>query len=132
MADFDPHEAEIAAWMQQFAAIDDHERRLPDATSIWVKAKLLQSAAAAERAVLPITRTQIVGYVVIAACWAALLNWKWAALSAWFRGLTPTHMILHAAGAEAAASLSATFFAVLVVLASATLMLAFHTILAEE
>ena len=132
MADFDPHEAEVAAWMQQFARIDDHEHRLPDATSIWVKAKLLQSSAAAERAVLPITRTQIVAYVVVAACWAGLLNWKWAVLSAWFRSLTPTHVILGAAGAEAAASLSATFFAVLVALASATLMLAFHTILAEE
>jgi len=132
MADFDPHEAHVAAWMQQFAGIDDQERRLPDASSIWVKAKLLQSAAAAERAVLPITRTQIVAYVVIAACWAALLNWKWVALSAWFRGLTPTHMILHAAGAETAATVSATFFAALIALASVTVMLAFHTILAEE
>jgi hypothetical protein len=132
MADFDPHEAEVALWMQQFAGIDDRQGPLPDAASIWVKAKLLQSAAAAERAVLPITRIQIVAYVVVAACWAALLNWKWAALSAWFRGLTPTHMILHAAGAEAAATVSATFFAALIALASVTVVLAFHTILAEE
>ena len=61
-----------------------------------------------------------------------MLNWKWAALSAWFSSLTPTHVILGAAGAETAANLSATFFGALVALASATVMLAFHTILAEE
>jgi hypothetical protein len=132
MVDFDPHEAEVAAWMQRFAGMDDHERSLPDARSLWVKARLLQSTAAAERAVRPISRVQIVAYVVVAASWAALLNWKWAALSAWFRGLTPAHMILHATGAETAATLSATFFGALVALASVTLMLAFHTILAEE
>jgi len=41
-------------------------------------------------------------------------------------------VILGAAGAETAASLSTTFFLMLIVLASVTAVLAFQTILAEE
>ena len=65
-------------------------------------------------------------------CWAALLMWKWPVLHAWINGFTPTHIILGAAGAQPAASLSLTLLAVLVILASVTVMLAMHTILAEE
>jgi hypothetical protein len=124
--------AEIAPWMQQFARMDDREHKLPDPASLWVRAKLLQSTAAADRASLPITRVQIASYLVVAGCWAALLTWKWSALSAWINSFTPAHVILGAAGAETAASLSATFFLMLIVLASVTAMLAFQTILAEE
>jgi hypothetical protein len=132
MADLDPIEAEVAAWMQQFARIDDRQRALPDPSALWVKAKLLQSTAAADRATRPITRIQITAYLVVAAGWAALMTWKWNALSAWFNSFTPSHIILGATGAETAASLSLTFFMVLIALASVTVMLAFHTILAEE
>ncbi len=132
MPDLDPIEAEVAAWMQQFAAIDDRHHRLPDATALWVKAKLLQSTAAAERAGRPITRIQMAAYLIVAAGWAALLTWKWAPLRAWFNSFTPSHIILGVTGAEAATSLSLTFFMVLIALASVTVMLAFHTILAEE
>ena len=118
--------------MQQFARMDDRAHKLPDPASLWVRAKLLQSTAAADRASLPITRVQIASYLVVAGCWAALLTWKWSALSAWINSFTPAHVILGAAGAETAASLSAMFFLMLIVLASVTAMLAFHTILAEE
>jgi len=110
----------------------DRERQLPDPTTMWVKAKLLQSQALAERASRPITRVQIAAYLIVAGGWAALVTWKWTTLSAWLNSFTPSHIILGATGAEAAASLSLTFFAALVVLASVTVMLAFHTILAEE
>jgi hypothetical protein len=129
----DPLEAHVDAWMQQFARIDERSRPLPDPAALWVKAKLMQSTAAAERAARPITTAQIAAYLVVAACWAGLLTWKWNALMAWFNGFTPTRLVLGAAGAEsAAASLSATFFMALIALVSVTAMLAFHTILAEE
>ncbi len=134
MADIerDPMEAQVDAWMQQFARLDDRPRSLPDASTLWVRATLLQSVVTAERANRPITNAQIGAYLVVAAGWAALLMWKWNALATWLRGFTPTHIILGAAGAEAATSLSLTFVLILIVLASVTVMLAFHTILAEE
>ncbi len=130
--ELDSLEAQVDAWMQQFAKVDDRRHALPDASALWVKAKLLQSTAAAERASRPITRVQVAAYLVVAAGWATLLTWKWSALSAWFNSFTPSHIILGATGAETAATLSMTFFAALIALASGTVMLAFHTILAED
>ena len=123
--------AEVAPWMVSFAKQDDREHILPDPTVLWLKAKLLQSSAAVERAALPITRAQIVAYLVLAAGWATLLTWKWNALQAWVSAFTPFGI---AAGAKAAGgtTLSMTVLITLVLLASATAMLAFHTILAEE
>lgn len=132
MREIDPLEAQIGDWMQRFAAIPDRERKLPDPNTMWVKAKLMQSQALADRASQPITRVQIAAYLIVAGGWAALVTWKWSALSAWINSFTPSHIILGATGAETAASLSLTFFAALIVLASVTVMLAFHTILAEE
>ncbi|MDQ6800479.1 MAG: hypothetical protein M3041_06540 [Acidobacteriota bacterium] len=132
MSDFDPMEAEVDDWMRQFAKIDDRHRPLPDASTLWVKAKLMQSTAAMERASRPITRVQIAAYGLVAGSWAAVLTWKWNALSSWFNSFSPARIVLAGAGASAATSLSLTFFMMLVALASATVMLAFHTILAEE
>jgi len=132
MADFDPLEAEVDTWMKQFAAIDDRPHGLPDPGALWVKAKLLQSQAAMERASRPITGIQIAAYLLVAGGWAALVTWKWSALSAWINSFTPSHIILGAAGAQTASSLSLTFVMALIALASVTVMLAFHTILAEE
>jgi len=128
----DPFEAEVDAWMQQFARVDDRTRPLPDANALWVKAKLLQTTAAMERATRPMTRVQIAAYLIVASGWAAVVTWKWNALIAWFNGFTPAHIILGAVGAQTAQSLSLTFFMALIALASVTVMLAFHTILAEE
>ena len=131
MPEIDPLERDIDVWMKEFAAAD-RSPHLPDANSIWVKAKLMQSAAAMERAARPITRVQIAAYLIVAGSWAALVTWKWNALAAWINSFTPTHIILGAAGAETARSLSLTFVMALIVLASVTVILAFHTILAEE
>lgn len=128
----DPLESQVHAWMQRFAGIDARPPRLPDASTLWIRARLLQSEAAAQRIARPITNAQIGAYLGVAALWAALLMWKWNALLAWIQGFTPTHIILGAAGAEASASLSLTFLAFVVVLASVTVMLAFHTILADD
>lgn len=131
MPDIDPFERDIDAWMKQFAIVDRHPQ-LPDANTLWVKAKLMQSVAAAERAALPVTRTQIAAYLIVAAGWAALVTWKWTALQAWINSFTPAHIIMGAAGAQTAQSLSLTFLMALIALASVTVILAFHTILAEE
>ena len=116
---------------KQLAAID-HTPRLPDPNSLWVKAKLLQSTAAMERASRPLTRFQIAAYLIVAGGWAALVTWKWSALQAWINSFTPAHIIMGAAGAQTAQSLSLTLLMALIALGSVTVMLAFHTILAEE
>jgi hypothetical protein len=123
--------AEVAPWMASFSGINEREHILPDPAVLWLKARLLQSNAAVERASLPITRLQIAAYLIIAACWAALLTWKSAALQVWISHLSPGHLIL-SAGTNATASLSVTVLFAVIVLASATVGVAMHTILAEE
>lgn len=125
--------AEVGPWMEEFARIDDREHILPDPAVLWLKAKLMQSNTMMHRVSLPITRLQIAAYLTVAACWAALLTWKWPAIQAWVNSITPSHVILASSGAQAsAASLSVSFFAGVVVLASATVFLAMQTILAED
>jgi hypothetical protein len=124
--------AEVAPWMNSFSGINEREHILPDPAVLWLKARLLQSNAAVERASLPITRLQIAAYLIIAACWAALLTWKSAALQLWINHLSPGHMILNAGGANTTASLSVTVLFAVIALASATVGVAMHTILAEE
>jgi hypothetical protein len=123
--------AEVAPWMTRFSGINEREHILPDPAVLWLKARLLQSKTAVERASLPITRLQIAAYLIIAACWAALLTWKSAALQIWITRLSPTHVILNG-GADATASLSVTVLFAVIVLSSATVGVAMHTILAEE
>ena len=124
--------AEVAPWMAKFSGIDERQHILPDPAVLWLKAKLLQSNAAVERAALPMTRSLIAAYLIIAAGWAALLTWKWGALVAWMNVLNPGRMAAGAAGASGAATLSMTVLVTLVLLASATVMVAFHSILAKE
>lgn len=124
--------AETASWMSSFAAINTPATSLPDPAVLWLKAKLLHSSAAAQRAALPITRLQVAAYLIVAAGWAALLSWKWSSLRALINTFVPTHFILGAAGAETTASLSLTVFAVVIILSCGTVGLAMHTILAEE
>ncbi len=123
--------AEVAPWMARFSGLDEREHILPDPAVLWLKAKLLRSSSAVERAALPITRLQIAAYLVIAACWAALLTWKSAALQAWLNHLSPSHMILGDAGSRAT-SLSISVLVAIIILGSATVGVAMHTILAEE
>ena len=124
--------AEVASWMRELSKHDDREHILPDPSVLWLKAKLLQSSAAVERAALPITRSLIVAYLVIAAGWATLLTWKWSARLAWMNALNPGRIAAGTAVAGSSATLSLTVLITLVLLASATVMVAFHTILAEE
>jgi len=123
--------AEVAPWLTRFAGMDERTHVLPDPAVLWLKAKVLQTSAAVERAALPITRLQIAAYLIIAAGWAAILTWKSAALQAWINHFSPGHMILGATGAETT-SLSLSVLVAIIALASASVGVAMHTILAEE
>lgn len=124
--------AEVAPWMHGFASMEDREHILPDPSIIWLKAQLLEGRIAAERVSRPVTQIQMVAYVIVAGCWAALLTWKWNALEQWFGSIMPSHFVLGGASYAAAPSLSASFFVTILVLASLTMALALHTILAED
>jgi hypothetical protein len=119
----------VAPWMNRFSRISDREHILPDPAVVWLKARLLQNHADVVRASRPLDVAQFVAYAVVAAGWAALLTWKWDAVRSWLGGFTPAGIVSNAAGGG---SLSMSFFALIFVLASFTVMLALHTILAEE
>jgi hypothetical protein len=119
----------VAPWMTQFARIHDREHRLPDPSIIWLKAKLLQGVADVDRVSRPMDIVQLVAYAVVAGGWAGVLLWRWDAIEAWLRTFTPFGMVESVARAEA---LSLSVFALLFVLASMTVMVALHAILAEE
>ena len=123
--------AAAAPWMRELDGVDEREHRLPDPSMIWLKAQILRSSVTADRVSRPITSMQIAAYLIVAACWAALLTWKWNALQAWIDSLTPSRIILGNA-VTTSASLSASFFVAVIVLASATVMVALQTILADE
>lgn len=121
--------ASVAPWMSRFARISDREHILPDPQIVWLKAQLLQTSADVARASRPLNFLQLVAYLVVAGGWAALLTWKWEAVEKWVIGLTPTGMVQNMANGQ---SLSMSFFALLIALATMTVTLALHTILAEE
>ncbi|HKR63422.1 MAG TPA: hypothetical protein VJZ00_06785 [Thermoanaerobaculia bacterium] len=121
--------ASVAPWMTRFARISDREHILPDPSVVWLKAKLLQGAVDASRASRPLDVVQFVAYAIVAAGWAALLTWRWGAVRAWVGSFTPSALVTSAARAT---SMSVPLFAMIFVLASFTVMLALHTILAEE
>lgn len=121
--------ASVAPWMTRFARISDREHILPDPQIVWLKARLIQGTADVARVSRPLNALQLIAYLVVAGGWATLLTWKWDAVEAWMKGLTPTGMVQNMATGQ---SLSMSFFALLLVLATMTVTLALHTILAEE
>lgn len=121
--------ASVAPWMSRFARISDREHILPDPQIVWLKARLLQGAADVARVSRPLNALQLIAYLVVAGGWAALMTWKWDAVQKWLGGLTPKGMVENMAAGQ---SLSMSFFALLIVLATMTVTLALHTILAEE
>ena len=121
--------ASVAPWMTKFSRISDREHILPDPQIVYLKAKLLQGTADVARVSRPMNIAQLFAYLVVAGGWAALMTWKWAAVQTWIRGLTPSGMVQNLARGE---SLSMSFFALVFVLASMTVTLALHTIMAEE
>ena len=120
--------ASVAPWLDRFAHISDREHILPDPSIVWLKAQLLRGTADVARISRPMTVAQLVAYLVVAGGWAAVLTWKWDAVEAWIRTFSsPTGLVT--SGAQ---GFSIAFVSMVFVLASTTVMLALHTILAEE
>ena len=115
--------ASVAPFMTEFAERNVRTRALPDSRVIWVKAQLFGGSSAADRATRPISIAQIGSYIAVAAAWAALMMWKWPSIQSWFDGAVTGH--------PTAVPL-APLLVIAVGLVSTTLMLAMHTILAEE
>jgi hypothetical protein len=120
--------AAVAPWMSRFAKVRDREHMLPDPAVLWLKAQLLRSSAAAERIARPMNQVQWVAYITVAAGWAALLTWKWDAMMRWLGSITPQGMVAATGGA----ALSGSFLLTVLALGAMTVVLAVHTILAEE
>jgi hypothetical protein len=118
--------ASVAPWMDRFALMSDREHILPDPAVVWLKAKLLQGTADLGRVSRPLDVAQMVAYLVVAGGWAGLLTWHWPAIQRWMSGFTPAEVV------SLATSMSISFFALFFVMGSMTVMLALHTILAEE
>lgn len=118
--------ANIAPWMERFAQIDARKHVLPDPAVVWLKAQLLRTVTVVERVSRPMNAFQILCYVVVGGGWATLLTWKWAALQAWLSTITSAQILVDGAG------LSLRSFVIVFVLTSLTVMVALHTILADE
>ncbi len=123
--------ATVSSWMAELSEMNVRDRALPSASAVWLKAQLLGSQAAADRASRPFTVFQWIAYAVVASGWAALITWKWSAVQQWLFSLTPTHLIQRASGI-ATQSIPMSFYLGIAVLTSVTMVLALHTILAEE
>lgn len=122
--------AAIAPFMTRFSRTNERQRRLPDASVIWLKAQLLRGSVMAERVSRPLNVLQIASYVLVAGGWAAVLTWKWSNLQQWLLSVTPESLVGGLVGTGSA--LSIPFLLTVVGLASLTVMVALHTILAEE
>jgi hypothetical protein len=128
----DPAEIAVDAWMKEFASFDDREHILPDPSVIWMKARVVQSARAAERAARPITTMQIAAYAAVAGCWAALLTWRWRAIQSWLDALRPSNLLIQGTAVSGASIISTPLIVTLLVLGSVTIALAMHTIFADD
>jgi hypothetical protein len=119
----------VAPWMESLSSIEERPRPLPNPTIIWLKAQLLRNTAAASRAARPVTMFQTAAYIIVAAGWAGLITWKWDAI---YRMMTPTGLLATAAETAAASSLPVSMYGTVVLLATMTVTLGLHTILAED
>ncbi|HWS71488.1 MAG TPA: hypothetical protein VN605_05210, partial [Thermoanaerobaculia bacterium] len=103
--------ASVAQWMTELARHDDREHILPDPAVVYLKAQLLGQQAAMEQASRPLHMLQIAAYMTVAAGWAALLTWKWAAVEEWMLTFSPRYFVSGVLS-SGATSLSMTFFAI--------------------
>jgi hypothetical protein len=118
--------AAAAPFMTRLAHLDERLRKLPDPAVVWLKAQLFRGNFVAARAARPLNIVQMMAYGIVAAGWAAVLTWKWTDLQRWLLSFTPARLM------EGVSSLPVTFLLTVVVLATLTVMLGLHTILAEE
>jgi len=121
--------ASVAAWMDRIGRTDERTHKLPDPSVVWLKSQLLRGTAAAERVSRPVTIAQVLAYFTVAAGWAGFLNWKWEIVQRWMVGVSAQHIAVNAASTS---GVSLGMLATLFLLATITVVVALHTILAEE
>ena len=121
--------ASVAAWMDRLGRTDERTQKLPDPSVVWLKSQILRGSAAAERISAPLTVAQIVAYLVVAAGWAGFLSWKWSFVQRWISGFSAESI---ASRAATTGGVSFGMLLTLFVLSSITIVVALHTILAEE
>jgi len=119
--------AVVAPWMKRFASLNERQHILPHPSIVWLKAQVLRSSSEAARASRPMTYVQFFAYGLVASGWAALLTWKWEAIQELLRPFNATNI---ASGSFSVSSVP--MFGALMLLATVTVTLALHTILAEE
>lgn len=121
--------ASVAAWMDRIGRTDERVGKLPDPSVVWLKSQILRGSAVAERVSRPVTIAQILAYLTVAAGWAGFLTWKWAFVGRWMSGFSPEHIAVSAAsGGGVSMGVLITLF----LLSSITVVVALHTILAED
>jgi len=121
--------ASVASWMDRIGRTDERQHKLPDPSVVWLKSQILRGTAAAERVSRPVTIVQVLAYFVVAAGWAGFLNWKWTIVQGWMRGVSAQHIAVNAASTG---GVSLGMLVTLFLLSSITVVVALHTILAEE
>lgn len=119
-----------APFMTRLSKVDARQKSLPDPGVVWLKAQLLGGSAVADRIARPLNIIQMIAYGVVAAGWVALMTWKWGDLQRWLGSLTPSGVAEGLGGTGA--GLSGGVLMMLIVLSTVTVVVAFHTILAEE
>jgi hypothetical protein len=120
--------AAVAGFMDRLGRTDERAHKLPDPAVVWMKSQILRGTMAADRISRPITIAQTVSYLVVAAGWAGFLSWKWPSITGWMTSFSPEGIASHATSAPMSMSVLATLF----ILSSITVLVALHTILAEE
>ena len=121
--------ASVAGWMDLLGRTDERQQKLPDPAVVWLKSQILRGSAVAERASRPVTIAQVIAYLLVAAGWAGFLSWKWTFIRDWMTGFSPESIAARAA-TTSGVSLGVLF--TLFVLSSITVVVALHTILAED
>jgi hypothetical protein len=122
--------AAVTPFLTEFAALPDRHQ-MPAASIIWLKAQVIRNQKSADRVARPLGMLQSAAYLIVAGGWAALLNWKWTATQQWLASFTPGSLV-SVAGSSSGASVSLSLMLMILALASVTVMVAMHTILAEE
>lgn len=116
------------AFMKSVAAEPVEMRKLPDASLVWLKSQLLEQGRDIERMATSATLTQTGGFAVLAIAWAAVLTWNWDSLQALMRNAGGGNLV----GLLSASHSFVPLLTTLVLLATATLALAAHSVLLEE
>jgi hypothetical protein len=121
--------ASIAGFMQKLAGAEK-DAPLPSPGIVWLKAQLLQNRQMQDQASQAISLVQRTTWIVIGACWAAVLAWKWETVESWLSDASLSRLVVASVSGNDGISLP--FVLMLAGLMAATGLLAVHGVLADE